>query len=90
MLGASVAAASVLEPEGVVTGFTLLGAAVIAGIAVANDAFRRLPDGGLHTAPGVHHAKATITAVVAAPLIVVVTAGYLPWLDRFPPVLRAV
>ena len=72
------------------TGFTLLGAAVIAGIAVANDAFRRLPDGGLHTAPGVHHAKATIAAVMAAPLIVVITAGYLPWLDRFPPPLRAV
>ena len=89
LLGGSVGAASVLEPEGLVTGFTLLGAAVIAGIAVANDAFRRLPEGGLHTAPGRRHAKATISTVVAAPLIVVVTAGYLPWMDRFPAALRA-
>ena len=62
---------------------------MIAGIAVANDAFRRLPDGGLHTAPGIRHARATISAVVAAPLIVVITAGYLPWIDRFAAPQRA-
>ncbi len=89
LLGGSIGAASVLEPEGLVTGFTLLGAAVIAGIAVTNDAFRRLPDGGLHTAPGRRHAKATILAVVAAPLIVVVSVGYLPWIDRIAAAPRA-
>ena len=89
LLGGSVGAASVFEPEGLVIGFTLLGAAVIAGIAVTSDAFRRLPDSGLHTAPGRRHAKATILAVVAAPLIVVVTAGYLPWIARIPEVPRA-
>lgn len=89
LLGGSVGAASVVEPEGSVTGFALLGAAVIAGIAVTNDAFRRLPDSGLHTAPGRRHAKATILAVVAAPLIVVVTASYLPWIGLFPAAIRA-
>lgn len=90
LLGGSVGAASVFEPQGVVTGFTLLGAAVIAGIAVANDALRRLPEGGLHTKPGRQHATATIAAVVAAPLIVVATAAYLPWVNGFEAPHRAV
>lgn len=87
-LGASVGVGAARNTPWVLEGVVLLGAAVVASIAVAGVAVRQVVDIGVITPSREQYAKSTLVLAIGAPVAVVLTATYLPWAGISPAPVR--
>lgn len=88
MLGASVGIGAARNSPWVVEGVVLLGATVVASIAVVGVAVRQVVDIGVLTPSREQYAKSTLVLAIGAPAALVLTAIYLPWAGISPAPVR--